>query len=129
MGVRVYQATDSHFPAWRAKAYENDEELEQALIDYVNAVPAGSPRERADEVLLKLGYPLTTPLEDKGGWYLAGDDLALILDEKFKAKDLMKVFEVKPTTVIVLEQIFKKDEEKINFDLRCKERKVIFETI
>jgi len=129
LGVRVYQATDSHFPQWRAKAFENNEELEQAMIDYTNSTATGTPRQRADEVLLKLGYPLTTPLEDKGGWYLAGETLALVLDEKFKAKDLMQVFTVKPTTVIVLEQIFKKDEEKINFDLRCKERKVIFETI
>lgn len=129
LGVRVYRATDSHFPTWRAKSYESDAELRTAMFDYVNKLPYGTPAQRADEVLLKLGYPLTTLRTDQGGWYMAGD-VALILDENFDQKRLFTdVLGTRPSTVIVLEQIFKTDEEKINFDLRCTEANVIFQTI
>ncbi len=129
LGMQVYQASDSHFPQWQAKAYEDNDTLMQDIIDFAKAKPEGTERERADEILLKLGYPLTTPLEDKGGWLMAGGTLALVLNDSFKAKDLMSVLAEKPTEVVVLEQIFKKDVDKINFDLRCTEKKVIFRSV
>lgn len=129
LGVRVYRATDSHFPVWRAKSYESDAELRTAMFNYVNTLPDGTPQQRADEVLLKLGYPLTTTIVDHNGWYQA-DDVALVLDEQFAVERLFTdVLTSNPKTVIVLESVFKNDEEKINFDLRCTEKGIIFQTI
>lgn len=129
LDVRVYKETESHFPKWHAKAFESDESLEQAMIDYSKSDVAGSPLDRATEVLLKLGYPLTTPLEEKKGYLTTSDGVMLVLDQKTAPKDMLKVLEDEPKTIIVLEKLFKKDEEKINFSLRCKEAGVIFQTV
>ncbi len=55
--------------------------------------------------------------------------MALVLDSKFNVKNLQKVLDSSPGTVIMLEKLFKKDEDKINFALRCKEADVIFQTV
>lgn len=128
LGIRVYKETDSHFPQWHSQAFKSDQDLEQAMIDYSKAKPQGTAFDRATEVLLKLGYPLTTAISEKDGFMFA-NDVALVLDSKFALKNLSKVFDVSPKTVVILEKLFKKDEEKINFALRCKEAGVIFQTV
>jgi len=129
LGVRVYKETDSNFPQWHARAFESDEALKQAMIDYGKASVAGSAYDRATEVLLKLGYPLTTPLEEKKGYLTTPDGIALVLDSAMTIDGLKKVLSESPKTIVVLEKLFKKDEDKINFGLRCKESGVIFQTI
>jgi len=128
LGVRVYKETDSHFPQWHSQAFKSDRDLEQAMIDYSKAEPQGTAFDRATEVLLKLGYPLTTEITEQDGFMFAAD-VALVLDSKFALKNLSKVFDVSPKTVVILEKLFKKDEEKINFALICKEAGVIFQTV
>jgi len=128
LDFRVYKETDSHFPQWHSQAFKSDQDLEQAMIDYSKAEPQGTAFDRATEVLLKLGYPLTTEITEQDGFMFA-DDVALVLDSKFTLKNLSKVFNVSPKTVVILEKLFKKDEEKINFALRCKEAGVIFQTV
>jgi hypothetical protein len=98
------------------------------MIDYSKAIPSGTAFDRATEVLLKLGYPLTTQITEQNG-FMTAEDIALVLDTKFPIKNLEKVLMTKPKKVVVLEKLFKKDEEKINFALRCKEAKVIFQTV
>ena len=129
LGVRVYKETESHFPQWQAQAFKTDEDLKQAMLDYGKAPITGSVFDRATEVLLKLGYPLTTEVVEKDGYMLAQNEVALVLDSKFAVKNLQKVIETAPKTIIVLEKLFKKDEEKINFALRCKEAGLIFQTV
>lgn len=129
LGVRVYKETDSNFPQWHARAFESDEALKQAMIDYGKASVAGSTYDRATEVLLKLGYPLTTPLEEKKGYFTTPDGIALVLDSAMTMDGLKKVLSESLKTIVVLEKLFKKDEDKINFGLRCKETGVIFQTI
>jgi adenine-specific DNA-methyltransferase len=128
LGVRVYKETDSHFPQWHSQAFKSDADLEQAMIDYSKAILSGTAFDRATEILLKLGYPLTTQITERDG-FMTAEDIALVLDAKFPIKNLEKVLVIKPKTVVVLEKLFKKDEEKINFALRCKEAKVIFQTV
>lgn len=129
LGVRVYRETDSNFPQWHARAFETDSELTVSLLEYAKRMPSGDEQARATEVLLKLGYPLTTTLEEKNGFLLADNTVALVLQDTFKAVGLSKVLDTKPHTVVVLERIFVDDTEKINFALRCKEEKIIFQTI
>ena len=129
LGVRVYKQTDSNFPQWHARAFENADELGTEMIDYTKRVAGGDEKARATEVLLKIGYDLTTPLQEKDGFLLADGAIALVLVDTFNIKDLGKVLDAKPTTVIILESLFKNDDDKINFALRCKEAKIIFQTI
>lgn len=129
LGVRVYKETDSHFPQWHARAFESDEELKQAMIDYNKKGLSGSAHDRATEVLLKLGYPLTTPLEEKKGYFVTPDNVVLALDSLLNIETLKKVVADSPKVIVVLEKLFKKDEDKINFSLRCKEAGVIFQTV
>lgn len=129
LGVRVYKESESHFPQWHTQAFESDKDLEQAVIDYSKAHITGTARDRATEVLLKLGYPLTTPLEEHKGYFTTPDGVVLVLDSILTLQNLMKLLEDKPKTVVVLEKFFKKDEDKINFSLRCKEKGVIFQTV
>jgi adenine-specific DNA-methyltransferase len=129
LGVRVYKETESHFPQWHSQSFKSDGDLEQAMLDYSKAEPTGSTFDKATEVLLKLGYPLTTPMIEKDGYMVADESVVLVLDSKFNVKNLQKVLDTSPKTVIVLEKLFKKDEDKINFALRCKEADVIFQTV
>jgi adenine-specific DNA-methyltransferase len=129
LGVRVYKQTDSNFPQWHARAFPSADELGTEMIDYTKRVTGGDEKARATEVLLKIGYDLTTSLQEKDGFLLADGGIALVLVDTFKVKDLGKVFDAKPTTVIILESLFKNDDDKINFALRCKEAKIIFQTI
>jgi len=129
LGVRVYKETESHFPQWHSQVFKSDADLEQAVIEYSKAELQGTPFDRATEVLLKLGYSLTTEIVEKDGYMMADDEVALVLDVKFSLKNLQKVLDASPKTIIVLEKLFKKDDEKINFALRCKEADVIFQTV
>ena len=129
LGLRVYRETESHFPQWHSQVFKSDEDLEQAMIDYSKAEPKGTSFDRATEVLLKLGYPLTTTVVEKDGYMTAVDEVALVLDTKFPVKNLQKVIDAEPKIVVVLEKLFKKDQDKINFALRCKEAKVILQTV
>ncbi len=129
LGVRVYCVTDSNFPQWHARSFDSDSELEESLFAHVGRVAGGDERARATEVLLKIGHDLNTSIEQSDGFLLADSSIALILRDDFKAQDLNKVFQTKPRIVIVLERIFANDDEKINFALRCKEEKVVFQTV
>lgn len=129
LGVRVYKQTDSHFPAWRAQSFENDAVLQSNLQDFANAKAHGGSHDRTVELLLKLGYDLTTPVEEKDGYYVAAKgEVALVVDEK-SAVDLDAVLKTKPRVVVVLEDVFKTDDAKINFALACKEQDVTFQTV
>lgn len=129
LGMRVYRITDSHFPQWHARGFESAEALEQAVMAYAKEGPKGSEAQRATEILLKLGYPPTTLIEKKDGWLLAAGKVALILSNDFPPEKLMGVLEAKPETVVVLEKLFRTDDDKVNFSLRCKEADVIFQAV
>lgn len=129
LGVRVYRVTDSNFPQWHARSFDSDSELEKSLFAHVGKMASGDERNRATEVLLKSGYDLSTSIDEKNGFLLAEDSVALVLKDDSDTQDLLAVFESKPKMVIVLERIFKNDDSKINFALRCKEEKVIFQTV
>jgi adenine-specific DNA-methyltransferase len=129
LGMRVYRESESHFPQWHSRAFENDADLKQAMIDYDKQNPSGTPEDRAIEILLKLGYPLTTPLENKKGYFVTSDGVALVLDSATNVDSLSKILDEEVKTVVVLEKIFKKDEQKINFGLRCKEAGVTLQTV
>lgn len=129
LGVCVYRVTDSNFPQWHARSFESDSDLEESLFAHVGREAGGDEYARATEVLLKIGYDLNTSIEQQDGFLLADNSVALILRDDFKVKDLQTVFEVNPKMVIVLDRIFADDDSKINFALRCKEEKVIFQTV
>lgn len=129
LGVRVYTETDSNFPQWHSRSFGSDEQLTGSLLEYANRMPTGDEQARVTEVLLKLGYPLTATIEQKEGFSIVDGSVALVLNDTYEAEKLSKIFEVEPSTVVVLERVFKDDSQKINFALRCKEAKIIFQTI
>lgn len=129
LGVKVYKQTASHFPAWRAESFESDEALQLNLGSFAEQKAVGEAGARAIELLLKLGYDLNTELEEKAGYYSAAKgEVLLVVDEKAKV-DLEKLLTEKPSVVVVLEDVFKGDDAKINFALACKEKNVTFQTV
>lgn len=129
LGVKVYKQTPSHFPAWRAESFESDEALQLSLGGFVEQKAVGEAGARAVELLLKLGYDVNTPLEEKDGYYSAAKgEMLLVVDEKAKV-DLEKLLTEKPSVVVILEDLFKSDDAKINFALACKEKNVTFQTV
>lgn len=129
LGVKVYKQTLSHFPAWRAESFESDEALQLSLGSFAGQKALGDARARAVELLLKLGYDLNTALEAKNGYYSAANGEVLLAVDAEADAQLEKLLAAKPSVVVVLEQAFKTDDEKINFALACKEKNVTFQTV
>ena len=129
LGVRVYRQSDSNFPVWHTQSFENGERLAETLMEFAKHTSTGDEMACATEVLLKIGHDLNTPIVAKNGFLVADGSIALVLKDTFKVSELKHVLEVKPRMVIILEKVFKNDSDKINFALRCKEAKIIFQTI
>ncbi|MFP1742917.1 site-specific DNA-methyltransferase [Lonsdalea quercina] len=122
-GFRAYKLTDTHFTKWRVTSDIEPDKLTQHLLDLRDSsTDDASPDDLLTELLLKLGYSLSEPLNTQ---IIAGLDVRTIagdgdkprllayLNERTKPtlEQLRELVNTEPTRLIILEDAFHGDDE------------------
>jgi adenine-specific DNA-methyltransferase len=111
-GFRVLKLAESNFTTWDADQSKDAEGLARQLELHVDHVRVGrTPDDLLHEILLKSGFPLTTPLETLG---LAGKPvhsvadgtLLLCLDRALTLELIREIADKKPERVVCLDEGF-----------------------
>ncbi|MDP2884304.1 MAG: site-specific DNA-methyltransferase [Ignavibacteria bacterium] len=135
VGFKVLTLEASNFKVWRTDTIESEEDLKRQMEAFEDPVRACSIFENmAWEILLKLGYELTTKLEkiDLGSIpvYSIADGEVLLVLEKIKQVATDAIAKRKPKRVICLDRLFEgKDQLKTNTALQMKDAGVEFVAI
>jgi adenine-specific DNA-methyltransferase len=116
LGFRVFKLSKSNFKVWDGKLPANGkvEQQIELFIDHID--PHSSEEEILYEILLKSGFPLTTPVAEKKiakkTVYAVDSDALLICLEHDLTKDLIvKIAELKPARVVCLDAGFKGNDQ------------------
>jgi len=116
LGFRAFRLDRSNFKVWDGKVPVNGkvEKQIELFIDHID--PHSSEEEILYELLLKSGFPLTTPVAAKKiakkTVYAVDNDALLICLEPDLSKDLIvKIAEMKPARVICLDTGFKGNDQ------------------
>ncbi len=134
-GFRSFMVESSNFKIWRTDTVETEEELRNQLEAFGDPVRS---RFQADnmawEILLKLGYDLTTPMqrEDLGGMliYNVNEHETILILEAANQTGVDAVVALKPKRVICLDRFFAgNDQMKTNTALQMKDAGIEFRTI
>jgi adenine-specific DNA-methyltransferase len=111
-GFRVFKLDQSNFTTWDAGIKHDSEALERQLELHVDHIRDGrAPDDILYELLLKSGFPLTTPVETlslagKTVYSVAGGALVICLEPELTL-DLIRVMaEKKPERVVCLDEGF-----------------------
>ncbi len=109
-GFKVFKLDDSNFKIWNTQI-ENQEQLEQQLMDFVDNVQKGvSDENLLYELLVKSGQELNVPIEekkaDKHTYYRIGNGSIIVCLDKITDKLLEAILEDKPKKLIILERTF-----------------------
>ncbi len=108
-GFRVFKLAESNFTTWDAEQSTDAEGLARQLELHVEHIRAGrSPDDLLHEILLKSGFPLTTPVEtlDLAGRQVhsvAGGALLLCLDPELTLELIRAMADKKPERVVCLD--------------------------
>jgi adenine-specific DNA-methyltransferase len=134
-GMRVFKLAESNFKSWDAHAPRDSQSLEQQLELHIEHIR----HERTNydilyEILLKSGFPLTTPiekieLEGKSVYSVAGGGMLICLEKDLTLELIRSVAEKKPQRVICLDLGFAgNDQLKANAVQIFKTKEVVFKT-
>ncbi|MFN8542888.1 MAG: DNA methyltransferase [Candidatus Binatia bacterium] len=111
-GFRVFKLAESNFTTWDADRSKDAEGLARQLELHVDHIREGrSPDDLLHEMLLKSGFPLTTPVEilELGGkrvHSVAGGALFLCLERELTLELIRAMAERKPERVVCLDAGF-----------------------
>jgi adenine-specific DNA-methyltransferase len=120
-GFRVFTLSESNFTTWDAQVAQEPKALEKQLEFHVDHIREG--RTAADilyELLLKSGFPLTTPVEKqtfagKTIYIVAGGALVICLERELTLELIRAIAGQKPERVVFLDEGFAgKDQLKAN---------------
>jgi adenine-specific DNA-methyltransferase len=137
-GFRVFKLATSNFNVWSADtARTTPEALESQLELYINHIKEGRHWEDLlHEILLKSGFPLTTPvetvgIESKAVHSAANGAMLICLDKNLTHEVIRGIADLKPQRVVCLDEAFAgNDELKTNAVLIMKSKGVTkFQTI
>jgi adenine-specific DNA-methyltransferase len=111
-GFRVFKLTESNFMPWNAEVPHDAPALERQLEMHVDHIREG--RTAGDilyEILLKSGFPLTTPTETltlagKTVHSIANGALFICLDRKLTLELIRAIADLKPERVVCLDEGF-----------------------
>ena len=112
LGFRVFKLDQSNFTTWDAGIEHDAQELERQLELHIDHIRDGrSPDDILYELLLKSGFPLTTPietlsLEGKTVYRAAGGALAICLELELTLELIRAIAETKPERVVCLDAGF-----------------------
>jgi adenine-specific DNA-methyltransferase len=111
-GFRVFKLAESNFKPWNAEAPKDTEGLAKQLELHVDHIRDGrSADDILYEILLKSGFPLTTPvepltLESKAVHSVAGGALFICLERELTLELIRAMAEKKPERVVCLDEGF-----------------------
>jgi adenine-specific DNA-methyltransferase len=111
-GFRVFKLAESNFTPWNAEVPHNAPALEQQLELHVDHLCEGRTTEDLlYEILLKSGFPLTTPVEalqlaGKTVHSVANGALFLCLDRELTLEVIRAMAERRPERVVCLDEGF-----------------------
>jgi adenine-specific DNA-methyltransferase len=135
-GFRVFRLAESNFTTWDAEQSKDADELAGQLFRHVDHIREGrSPDDLLHEILLKSGFPLTTPVEtlDLAGkrvHSVSGGALLLCLDRDLTLELIRAMAERKPERVVCLDEGFAgNDPLKTNAVKIFKSKGVILKTV
>jgi adenine-specific DNA-methyltransferase len=135
LGLKSFMLQSSCFKVWRTDTIEDETDLKHQLDAFGDPSRARSEAENmAWEILLKMGYELTTKLKktNLGGIavYSIADGEVLLALEETKQDAIDTIAKRKPKRVIFLDRLFEGDDQlKTNTALQMKDAGVEFVTI
>lgn len=111
-GFRVFKLDTSNFKPWDANAPKDAQTLERQLelhIDHI--LPDRTQQDILYEILLKSGFPLTTPIEimtlaEKQVFSIAGRELLVCLEPELTTEVVRAIAALKPERVVCLDAGF-----------------------
>jgi adenine-specific DNA-methyltransferase len=111
-GFRVFKLSESNFKPWNANVPHDSQTLEHQLelhIDHIR--PDRTADDLLYEVLLKSGFPLTTPVEkvtfaDKTAFSVASGALFICLERTLTLELIRAMAEAQPERVVCLDEGF-----------------------
>ncbi|HMM97698.1 MAG TPA: site-specific DNA-methyltransferase [Anaerolineales bacterium] len=135
-GFRVFKLAESNFKGWEASAPKDGVTLAQQLELHIDHIREGRTSEDIlYEILLKSGFPLTTPVEKveldgKPVYSVAGGGMLICLEKELTLEVIRAMAEKKPQRVICLDLGFVgNDQLKANAVQIFKTKEVVFKTV
>lgn len=135
-GFRVFKLAESNFKGWDASAPKDGVTLAQQLELHIDHIREGRTSEDIlYEILLKSGFPLTTPvekieLEGKAVYSAAGGGMLICMEKELSLEVIRAMAEKKPQRVICLDLGFAgNDQLKANAVQIFKTKEVVFKTV
>jgi adenine-specific DNA-methyltransferase len=111
-GVRVYRLAESNFTTWDAQVTHDPETVARQLELHVDHIRDGrSPDDIFCELLLKSGFPLTTPVQSltlagKTVYSVAAGALLICLEPQLTLELIRAMADKKPERVVCLDEGF-----------------------
>ena len=111
-GFRVFKLAESNFKPWDAEIEHDAAQLQRQLELHVDHIREGRTAEDIlYEILLKSGFPLTTPVETvelagKQVYSVAGGALLLCLERELTLELIRAIAEQQPERVVCLDEGF-----------------------
>lgn len=136
LGFKAFKLTSSNFKEWEPEKYGSDEKAlaEQLKLHIENVKDDRNALSIAYEILLKLGYELSTPLEaiklvGEPVYSIAGGEFLLSVEKTIKAETLREMIKRKPKRIVCLDVAFQgNDELKTNIVLEMRSHEIEFHT-
>jgi len=116
-GFRVFQLAPSNFKPWDGAAPKDKKALQKQLVDYLEHIlPDRSDQDLLYEILLKDGFPLTTPIEPLAlhgfrVFSVAGGQLLLCLQEKLTRDLILALADRRPSRIVLLDRGFRDNDQ------------------
>jgi len=117
LGFRVFKLAESNFTEWDATLAHEPMALEQQLELHVEHIRKGrTADDLLYELLLKSGFPLTTPVEKKtlAGktvYSVAGGALVICLERSLTLDLIRAIADMKPERVVCLDDGFARNDQ------------------
>lgn len=135
LGFKSFTLAPSNFKQWRGDDIDTEEQLIAQLQLFVKSEKDGaSIQDMLYELLLKAGFPLTTPIErltieNAPVYRINGGELLIVL-ETFAFAMIEPLLALKPKEILCLDSVFQgSDELKSNLYLQCQDAKILFTSI
>ncbi|MBX3366224.1 MAG: site-specific DNA-methyltransferase [Phycisphaeraceae bacterium] len=116
-GFRVYKLAESNFTEWDARVEPDAEALQKQMELHIEHIRDGRTADDIlYELLLKSGFPLTTPVEKKtlAGktvHAVAGGALMICLERELTLELIRAIADAKPERVVLLDAGFAKNDQ------------------
>jgi len=131
-GFKAYSLAPSNFKQWRGEAIGSPEELAEQVKLFMNAEKDGTDTEAVlYELLLKLGYELTTGVEtielDGRSVHAVDEGRLLMILEGYSEGMIEPLIERRPDQIVALDSVFEgSDPLKSNLSLQCRDADIRF---